>query len=141
MTRADNAGRPGPRPPRNTMTPAGQWAGRGHQDRLGKSGWERQRDNDRTMRQHGGICHWCGQPGADRIDHVINLTRGGTDDESNRAPIHSSPCHEQKTQLEARAGRRTKLSRRRPSEEHPGLKGRGGPPAGTEEGPDRKSVV
>jgi 5-methylcytosine-specific restriction enzyme A len=82
------------------------WAGMGHGARLGKSGWQRKRDNDRTMRRHHGICHVCGRPGADRIDHVINLASGGTDDEANRAPIHSVPCHQQKTQAEAAAGRR-----------------------------------
>lgn len=71
---------------------SGRWAGRGHGERLGKSGWQRQRDNARTMRRHRGICHWCGRPGADRIDHVIPLAQGGTDDEANRAPIHSSRC-------------------------------------------------
>lgn len=98
--------------------------GEGHGPRLGKSGWQRQKDNQRTMRLHRGICHWCRRPGSDRIDHVIPLAQGGTDDEANRRPIHNQPCHRQKTAQEQAAGR-ARHSSRRPTETHPGLRDAG----------------
>jgi 5-methylcytosine-specific restriction enzyme A len=56
------------------------------------------------MERDGGICHVCGRPGADQVDHVIPLSEGGADDYWNRAPIHAKPCHQEKTQREARHG-------------------------------------
>lgn len=34
------------------------------------------------------ICHICGEPGADAVDHVIPLARGGLDIASNKKPAH-----------------------------------------------------
>lgn len=82
------------------------WAGMGHGNRLRKSGWQRQRDSTRTLTQHRGICHVCGQPGATQVDHVKPLAEGGTDTDDNRRPIHADPCHTDKTRAEAVRGRR-----------------------------------
>lgn len=57
------------------------------------------------MRKHGGICHVCGEAGANQVDHVIPLAQGGQDTLDNLRPIHATPCHRDKTQAEAKAGR------------------------------------
>lgn len=71
------------------------------------SGWEQQRRAQRVMRRHDGICHVCGRPGSDEVDHVIPLEQDGPDTEDNLRPIHARPCHEQKTQAEAQRARRS----------------------------------
>jgi 5-methylcytosine-specific restriction protein A len=66
------------------------------------SGWAEQERNRRVMRRHGGSCHVCGEPGADQVDHVVPLARGGADEEHNLRPIHATPCHRYKTASESR---------------------------------------
>jgi 5-methylcytosine-specific restriction endonuclease McrA len=53
-----------------------------------------------SFKEHGDICHRCGQPGADTIDHIIP---GDDHSLSNLAPIHdrNAPhCHRYKTSQE-----------------------------------------
>lgn len=81
------------------------WQGSTRRSRAAVSGSREQKRNRWIMRKHLGICHVCGQPGADQIDHVIPLAQDGPDTADNLRPIHAKPCHQRKTQAEARAGR------------------------------------
>jgi 5-methylcytosine-specific restriction endonuclease McrA len=38
--------------------------------------------------EHGTVCHLCGLPGADTVDHVQARSMGGTDDLANLMPAH-----------------------------------------------------
>lgn len=61
--------------------------------------------NARILRRDRGICHVCGGPGADRVDHLIPQAHGGTEDDANLAAIHDKPCHATKSRAEAQRGR------------------------------------
>lgn len=69
------------------------------------SGSRQQKRAARVMREHDRTCHVCGRPMADEVDHVVPLSEGGADDESNLRPIHSVPCHRDKTLTEAQRAR------------------------------------
>lgn len=105
--REHNTGCPNLRPCPTHPEPT-PWAGARDQrrQRTGLSGSAEQRRNRRIMRHHHGVCHWCEQPGADQIDHVTPLAEGGTDEDDNLRPIHSAPCHVDKTNAERERGRR-----------------------------------
>ena len=48
---------------------------------------------NKRMLAASDVCHICGHPGSDAIDHVVALARGGTDDPSNLKPAHhTEPC-------------------------------------------------
>ena len=79
-------------------------------------GWDRTRR--RILRRDQGICCICGKPGADQVDHIIPVTQGGAEDDSNYAAIHSRPCHLAKSLTENAIGRTA--PRKRPPEKHPG---------------------
>lgn len=41
-----------------------------------------------VLDEAGGICHWCGRPGADTADHLIPTSRGGTSERDNLVAAH-----------------------------------------------------
>jgi 5-methylcytosine-specific restriction endonuclease McrA len=92
---------------------------------------------DRVLRAHHGVCHLCGHPDADQVDHVTPWAEWtnptlSVHDESNLAPAHGYPCphcgrdcHADKTKAEAARGRargneQRKAQATRPREKHPG---------------------
>lgn len=84
--------------------PTKAWAGSQRNQRR-RSGSREQRVNRTVMLLHEGICHVCGLGGADEVDHVVPTAEGGEDTLANRRPIHSVPCHRDKTQAEAARAR------------------------------------
>ncbi len=98
---------------------SGKWAGSDRRVRLPKE-WHAQRQ--RVLRDGGRICHVCGLPGADQVDHI----RPGDDhSDANLAPIHKEPCHREKSSREGgqalgRVRKQIAASRKRPAERHPG---------------------
>ncbi len=76
------------------------------------SGWDERDRNRRTIRRHQSICHWCGHPDADQVDHLIEITDAGPDTPANKLPIHGDcphcgrRCHREKTTEAARRRRR-----------------------------------
>jgi 5-methylcytosine-specific restriction enzyme A len=76
-----------------------------------------------SMRTHNGVCHVCGQPGADAVDHIVP---GDDHSPVNLAPIHQDVppyCHRIKSAREG-VQARAELRRRRtrPTEPHPGAR-------------------
>lgn len=49
----------------------------------------------RVIARDHGICHLCGQPGADTADHLIPRSRGGRSEMKNLAAAHRA-CNSQK---------------------------------------------
>lgn len=84
--------------------PRGPWADSPAQH-AGLTGWAKQQRNARIIDEHAGICAICKRPGADLVDHIVPRAEGGTDDDSNLQPVHTTPCHQAKTEQEKLRGR------------------------------------
>ena len=82
-------------------------------------GWERTRR--RILRRDRHVCYVCHRDGADQVDHIVPVSQGGGEEDSNLAAIHGRPCHERKTAGEANAVNPMAVSRKRPQERHPGI--------------------
>ena len=76
-----------------------QWRGSTAQRGYGGA-WQRKR---RAYLAAHPVCVSCEQP-ANEVDHVIPLSRGGPDDESNYQAL-CKPCHSAKTAREGGRGR------------------------------------
>jgi 5-methylcytosine-specific restriction endonuclease McrA len=74
----------------------------------------------RVLTRDQGRCQLCGHLGADQVDHVIEVSDGGTNDETNLRAVHDNPCHRAKTARHANT-KRWQVRRDRPTEPHPGL--------------------
>lgn len=92
------------------------WEGSTRRQRL-PSGWH-STIVPRILARDQRICHWCGRPGADQVDHV----RPGDDHrDENLAAIHAVPCHRRKSSMEGHAARNARRgAARHPAERHPG---------------------
>lgn len=93
------------------------WEGSTRAARL-PPGW-RTRIVPRILKRDHYICHVCGKPGADQVDHV---DAGDDHRPENLAAIHEVPCHRSKS---AGEGGRAAAARRRARqamarEKHPG---------------------
>lgn len=55
-----------------------------------------QRLSAHVIAQEHGICHLCGQPGADTTDHLTPLRHGGTHDRANLRAAHRA-CNGRKS--------------------------------------------
>jgi 5-methylcytosine-specific restriction protein A len=96
------------RPSRESYCPAHTpkpWATSNRKHHVSLSGSAQQARAKRVLARDFGLCHVCGQAGADQVDHVIALAHGGADSEGNLAAIHAEPRHRAKTQAEARSSR------------------------------------
>lgn len=73
-----------------------------------------------VMRTHAGICHLCGDPGSDVVDHIHP---GDDHSYANLAPVHQDVppyCHRYKSSREGNDARRTqRQARTRTPEPHP----------------------
>jgi 5-methylcytosine-specific restriction protein A len=66
-----------------------------------------------VMKRDNGICHLCGNPGADTIDHVQH---GDNHNLDNLAPVHDRTephCHRYKSSNEGHAAQQGNRTRRR----------------------------
>jgi 5-methylcytosine-specific restriction protein A len=66
--------------------------------------WRRKRDT--ILLRDRYTCQQCGHIGTDlEVDHIINVARGGTDDDDNLQSL-CIPCHKRKTAQESSMGGR-----------------------------------
>ncbi len=101
--------------------PNGQWADSTRAQRL-PADWPQRRAECFAI--WGDLCHLCGEPGADEVDHV---NRGDDHSPANLRPVHGrrtpQRCHQYKSSAEGGHAKAAKQGRRqRPPERHPGLR-------------------
>ncbi|MDI3835105.1 HNH endonuclease [Pseudomonas aeruginosa] len=76
----------------------------------GRGGRPWRRKRDLILKRDGYMCQCSECKGVKRIatevDHIIPLSQGGTDDDSNLMAIAGHPCHARKTARESAASRK-----------------------------------
>ncbi|HCF9839206.1 TPA: HNH endonuclease [Pseudomonas aeruginosa] len=76
----------------------------------GRGGRPWRRKRDRILKRDGYMCQCAECKGMKRVatevDHIIPLSQGGTDDDSNLMAIAGHPCHARKTARESAASRK-----------------------------------
>lgn len=98
--------------------PSGGWHSSARESRL-PPGWK-WRVKPEVFALYGDVCHLCGLPGADTVDHVVP---GNDHSLGNLRPAHDHPCHRRKSAQEGvDARRRARDQLHRPAEPHPGLR-------------------
>lgn len=107
------------------MRASSSWSGSTRRSRL-PADWETRCRPEARRRNPLQICHWCGKPGGDELDHIIP---GDDHRQENLDWIHGwravkagvveVNCHGAKTAAEAAAARPRE---KRPKEVHPGLR-------------------
>ena len=86
------------------------WQGSTRRERLPKD-WGTRRLI--VLRRDKGICHLCGQPGADTVDHIV---QGDDHSLGNLAPVHDRlppHCHRAKSSQEGNDAKRGNRVKRR----------------------------
>lgn len=79
-----------------THQPKAQW---GH----GRGGRPWRRKREEIFLRDKYTCQVCGRVGGElELDHIVNVAKGGTDDNSNLQTICKSPCHAEKTLRESK---------------------------------------
>lgn len=75
---------------------------------------------------HNSICYWCKKPITDDQwddEHIIPrelmAPGSGADDMSNRAPIHRTPCHKEKSRIDIKAIKKSNRVRKKISKLDP----------------------
>lgn len=73
----------------------------------GRGGRPWRRKREAVMKRDQYLCQHCKKQGriteATEMDHIVNVAEGGTDEESNLQAL-CTPCHDAKSQAEARRG-------------------------------------
>lgn len=98
----------------------GGWAGSTRKSRLPADWSIKGGTRDRILARDNGICYLCGQPGADRVDHI---EQGDDHRDENLAAVHDAVwphCHRYKSSREGNAAR-WRVTEKRPKPKHPGL--------------------
>ncbi len=104
---------------------SGGWLGSTRRQRL-PDDWETRCKPEALQRNPRRICHWCGRPGGDELDHIVpgdDHSPGNLDWihgwRAKKAGVVDVNCHGQKS---GREGRRARPREKLAPDVHPGLR-------------------